>query len=207
MRRHESMTADAVMTHEGAALETMSGLLQTIRAARDGDRAAFEEIMVLTERRVAQIAWRILGDAEEVKEAVQETFLRLFRHFGRYDEKQDLQAWLSRITVNVCLDALRRQKRERMFEPLDETHSGASNERPADVDLMHRDDLALLRRAIEALPARERMAVLLRDVEGLSTVEVAAALGNSMATVRVQLCRARVKLRRFIQSWPGGQKP
>ncbi len=187
------MTAEAVVTDEREPIERI------IRAARAGDSAAFEEIMILTERRVAQISWRLLGDREEVKDAMQETFLRLFRHLGRYDEKQDFFAWLSRITVNVCLDLLRSRKRRRIFKPLEDAPAPASSDRPADVELIQRDDLALLRRAIDALPPQERAAILLRDVEGLPTEEVAAALGKRVTTVRVQLSRARVKLRRFIQ--------
>lgn len=192
------MTAEALVIDEKRA-QTTPALLETIRAARAGDSAAFEEIMVLTERRVAQIAWRVLGDAEEVKDAMQDTFLRLFRHLGRYDGKHDFFAWLSRITVNVCLDMLRSRKRRRIFEPLDDVPAAASKDRPADVDLIRRGDLALLRRAIDSLPPQERTAILLKDVEGLSSEEVAAALGNRVTTVRVQLSRARVKLRDFVR--------
>lgn len=179
------MTADALV-------------IEKIRAARSGDDAAFEEIMVLTERRVAQIAWRILGDAEEVKDAMQETFLRFFRHLRRFDETQDLHAWMARITVNVCRDQLRRRKRRLIFIPLDDTPPAAGNDRPADAELARRNDLAALSRAIETLPPKERRAVILRDVEGLPTREVAAALGNTVATVRVQLSRARAKLRSLV---------
>src|SRR2546430_3513544 len=83
MRRHDAMTAAPVMMDES------EDLLASIRAARSGDSRAFEMIMIATERRVASLAWHILGDAEEVKEALQETFLRLFRHLGRYDESRD----------------------------------------------------------------------------------------------------------------------
>lgn len=198
----QSMTAEALVTDEPDRQH--DSLLETIRAARAGDSAAFEEIMLLTERRVAQLAWRILGDADEVKDAVQETFLRLFRHLRRYDEtKQDLQAWLNRIAMNVCLDQLRRRKRRRIFEPLDDAPTVATGDLAADEELIRRADVALLRRAIESLPPKERLAVMLRDVEGLSTHEVASALGNTVATVRVQLSRARVKLRRFVEAWRG----
>ena len=188
------MTAEALVNDERETGNTPA-LMETIRAARSGDSAAFEEIMVLTERRVAQIAWRILGDAEEVKDAMQETFLRLFRHLGKYDEKKDFAAWLSRIAVNVCIDLGRRRKQSR-FVALEEV---ISNETPIDDVLIQRSNRALLTRAIDDLAPRERAAILLRDVEGLPTDEVAAAMGNSVATVRVQLSRARVKLRKIIE--------
>src|SRR5689334_18404898 len=100
-------------------------LLAALRDAKAGNEAAFEEIMLATERRVAMLAWRITGDAEETKEAVQETFLRLFRHLGRFDETQDFFGWLFRIAVNVCRDLERRRRRRRIFSPLDDAHEFA----------------------------------------------------------------------------------
>jgi RNA polymerase sigma factor (sigma-70 family) len=190
------MTADAVVIDETTRPDP---LLPLIRDARAGDDAAFEELMVLSERRVAQIAWAILGDAEDVKDAVQETFLRLFRFLGRYDERKDFFGWLTRITVNVCRDALRRRK-TRTHEPLEaDVRSGEAG---PDEELIHRSDLARLRRAVDALPPKERLAVILHDVEGLATTDVASALGSSVSTVRVQLSKARAKLR----GWLGGKR-
>jgi RNA polymerase sigma-70 factor (ECF subfamily) len=176
-----------------------------IRAARAGDAAAFEELMQLTERRVAQIAWSVLGNADDVKDAVQETFLRLYRHLKRYDESKNFSGWVSRITVNVCRDQLRRRKSARIFEPLADDDQNASHDVAADDDLIRRDEVALLGRAIDQLPPKERMAVILRDLEGMRTAEVAEALGTSVITVRVQISRARIKLRKFIESWRGGR--
>jgi RNA polymerase sigma-70 factor (ECF subfamily) len=187
------MTADALVID---APPEPDPLLQTIRAARAGDDTAFEELMVLTERRVAQISWAILGDAEDVKDAVQETFLRLFRFLGRYDESKDFHGWLARITVNVCRDALRRRKHR--CDPLESAPEPASSEARADDELIHRADLAMLRRAVDTLPPKERLAVILRDVEGMRTEDVANALGSTVTTVRVQISRARAKLRSWI---------
>jgi RNA polymerase sigma-70 factor, ECF subfamily len=196
------MTAAALVTdEETAAAESITML---IRAARDGDERAFEEIMILSQRRVASVAWRILGDAEETKEAVQETFLRLFRHLARYDETRDFFGWLFRITVNVCRDLEARRRRRRIFAPMDDAHEMASAAMPADDALAQRDDLALLRRAIDALPPKEKLALVLRDVEELSTEEVAAILGSRPATVRVQISKARAKLRQWIDAWRAG---
>jgi RNA polymerase sigma-70 factor (ECF subfamily) len=176
-----------------------------IRAARAGDAAAFEELMQLTERRVAQIAWSVLGNADDVKDAVQETFLRLYRHLKRYDESKNFSGWVSRITVNVCRDQLRRRRSARIFEPLADDAQNASHDIAADDDLIRRDEVALLGCAIDQLPPKERMAVILRDLEGMRTHEVAEALGTSVVTVRVQISRARIKLRKFIESWRGGR--
>lgn len=191
------MIAEAVVARPEERTEAPTILLATIRAAKSGDHRAFEDLMVATERRVAKLSWRILGDAEEVKEAVQETFLRLFRHLGRYDEERDFHAWLARITINVCRDLDRRRKKRRIFAPLDDALSQASSERVDDTAAACAD-ASLVGRAIETLPERERLAIILRDVEGLSTEEIARILGNKAVTVRVQLSKARAKVRAWV---------
>jgi RNA polymerase sigma factor (sigma-70 family) len=196
------MTAAAIVIAEPEDAEGTSALLlAAIRQAKAGDERAFEEIMLATERRVATLAWRITGDAEETKEAVQETFLRLFRHLGRYDETQDFFGWLFRIAVNVCRDLEKRRRRRRIFSPIDDAHDVASHAIGADETLAQRDEVALLRRAIDALPPKEKLAIVLRDVEERSTDEVAKLLGSSPATVRVQVMKARTKIRQWIERW------
>lgn len=193
MRRHDAMMADPVL------MEDPETLLGSIRAARDGDSLAFEQIMIATERRVASLAWHILGDAEEVKEALQETFLRVFRHLHRYDERRDFFAWLYRIAVNVCRDLYARRRRWRFFGPI-ESASAVASESRTDDEALRRDDVALLMRAIDALPRKERFAIILRDIEEFSTEEVAVILGSSAATVRVQISKARTKIRTWMES-------
>src|SRR5947207_4801694 len=164
------MTAEAVVDEQPTTTKPI--LLATIRAAQHGDSRAFEELMIASERRVAHVAWRILGDAEEVKEAMQETFLRVFRHLKRYDEQRDFFGWLYRIAVNVCRDLEQRRRKRRIFTSLDEALPMATQP-PTN------DDIALLRRAIDTLPERERLAIILRDIEELSTEDVAEILGNT----------------------------
>jgi RNA polymerase sigma-70 factor, ECF subfamily len=183
------MTAEAVVSDE--PLTETSILLATIRAAQHGDSRAFEELMIASERRVANVAWRILGDAEEVKEAMQETFLRVFKHLNRYDEERDFFGWLYRIAVNVCRDLEQRRRRRRIFTALDDALPMTTQPRT-------NDDVVLLRRAIDTLPERERLALILRDIEELSTEDVARILGNTPATVRVQISKARAKLRAWF---------
>jgi RNA polymerase sigma factor (sigma-70 family) len=199
------MIADAMMISADRTAAPPNPLLATIRAAKSGDSRAFEERMIATERRVALLAWRILGDAEEVKDALQETFLRLFRHLKRYDEDRDFHGWLARITINVCRDLERGRRRRRIFAPLDDAIAHATNERVEDA-VGARRDAALVSRAIDDLPERERLVIILRDVEGMTTEEAAQVLGNTSATIRVQLSRARAKVRRWVDSWRKGAK-
>lgn len=203
------MTAEALLTMDVTVAprmsETAPALLAAIRLARDGNERAFEEIMLASQHRVAQLSWRILGDAEEVKEATQETFLRVFRHLHGYDEQQNFFGWLFRVTVNVCRDLEKKRRRRWIFAPFDSALSVASSARAADDDLAAKDAAAMLARAIDALPAKERLAIILRDVEELPTDEVAAILGSSPATVRVQISKARAKLRVWIEARGGSR--
>jgi RNA polymerase sigma-70 factor (ECF subfamily) len=203
------MTAEALLTMDVTAAprvsETAPALLAAIRLARDGNERAFEEIMLASQHRVALLSWRILGDTEEVKEATQETFLRVFRHLHDYDEQQNFFGWLFRVTVNVCRDLEKKRRRRWIFAPFDSAFSIASSARAADDDLAAKDEVALLTRAIDALPAKERLAIILRDVEELPTDEVAAILGSSPSTVRVQISKARAKLRIWIEARGGSR--
>ena len=195
-------SADQPAENEGRAVDRV--LLAAIRAVRSGDSEAFETVMARSERGVATLAWRILGDAEEVREAVQETFLRVFRHLHRYDDRRDFFAWLFRIAANVCRDlARRRWKRARRHADLDETHRIPERSHP-DAVAAESEELAVLARALDTLPPRERLALILRDVEGLSTREVADALGSREATVRVQVSSARLKIRALVARWRQG---
>ena len=194
------MTADALVRAEGAetriASPTDPSLLAAIRAVREGRTEAFDEVMIRSEQRVARLAWRILGDAEEVKEALQETFYRVFRGLHRFDERQDFFAWTYRIAVNVCRDLDRRRRRRAFFFAPFEKHVDIPDRR--EPSLEEREQLALVRKAIEKLPIKERTALVLRDIEELPTETVAQILGSSVSTVRVQISSARAKLRKWV---------
>jgi RNA polymerase sigma-70 factor (ECF subfamily) len=192
------MTAEAVLTNADETTATPAMLLAMIRAAKNGDQSAFEELMIATERRVSLLAWRILGDAEEVKDALQETFLRLYRHLKRYDETRDFHGWLARITINVCRDLDQARRKRRIFAPIDDVE-GDSGPSVAGGSAGLQTDI---HRAIETLPERERLVLILSDVEGMTSEEAAQVLGNTAATVRVQLSKARAKVR----AWFGGAR-
>jgi len=195
------MTADVLVRAEGgeARIESPNDpiLLAAIRAVREGRTEAFEEVMIRSEQRVARLAWRILGDAEEVKEALQETFFRVFRSLRRFDERQDFFAWIYRIAVNVCRDLDRRRRRRHFFFAPFDQHIDIPDR--CESSMEEREQLDLVARAIERLPLKERTALVLRDIEELPTETVAQILGSSASTVRVQISSARAKLRMWVQ--------
>jgi RNA polymerase sigma-70 factor (ECF subfamily) len=189
-----TMTSSAV-EHEDAGSSAVSA--RTLERAIAGDRAAFDALILCYQGRVLMTAWRLLGSKEDAQDAAQEVFLRLFRHLRRVDPKRPLLPWLYRMTVNVCHDAFRKR---RPCEPLaaEEMDAAAPTVDPAG-EITRAEQRRLIAAALATLTERERQAVVLRDIEGLSTAEVATALGSRETTVRSQISMARVKIKKFVE--------
>jgi RNA polymerase sigma-70 factor (ECF subfamily) len=177
-------------------------LEQAIARARRGDLEAFDIIIRRSERRVVSVAWRILGDEDDARDAAQEVFLRVFRYLGSFRAGENFSAWLYRIAINTCRDA-RRGKSLRLarFPSIGESGEDFLEEAGPDA---HPDDAvlrsqrrALIRRALAELADREREAFVLRDLEGLTTDEVAEVLGMRAVTVRSYVSTARSKVRSY----------
>ena len=182
-------------------------LTPLVARARAGDAAAFDDLMRATERKVVATAWRFLGDREDVRDASQEVYLRAFKYLARFREGEDFGAWLYRITVNVCRDAAERRRRaghtggvsDEVLERAAADFENLAAAGDAESDALRAQQRALLRRGLDALPERERAAIVLRDLEGLSTEEVARILNTRPVTVRSQVSSARAKLKVFCE--------
>lgn len=175
-----------------------------IRRAKAGDREAFEALLVRHERVVLRTALRLMGRLDLAQDAAQEVFLRLHKYLGRFDEERELGPWLYRMVVNVCHDQRRRRARTEASLPLDEVDgSDPALAVPADAEarLDRERRRELVARALQTLPEKERAALVLRDVEGLATREVARILGSSEATVRSQVSTGRVKVKKQVEKW------
>jgi len=172
-----------------------------VQRAAAGDDDAFERLVRLHERRVYSIARRLLGDPADAEDAAQETFLRLYRALHRLRPERPVAPYLNHIAVNVCRDFGRRRGRRRE-QPLEPVLPGEpSSGDPPDPRADPATDAATaeLRRhaaaALESLPFKQRAALVLRELHGLSTRQVAAALGATETTVRSHVSRARLALR------------
>ncbi|MGB7762365.1 MAG: sigma-70 family RNA polymerase sigma factor [Bryobacteraceae bacterium] len=169
----------------------------TLEAARAGDRAAFDLLMRRYERLVLGTAYRLAGNLEDAQDASQEVFLRLYRNLARLDTG-NLAAWLYRVTVNVCHDMRRRRPTTVSVDDAAELAAAGGDPQQRAGEAERR---ALLLRGLRMLSEKERAALVLRDLEGLSTAEVAGVLGSSVATVRSQISKARLKVRDFVERY------
>jgi RNA polymerase sigma-70 factor (ECF subfamily) len=157
---------------------------------------SFEQVLRQREAQVLRTAFRILGNWADAEDVAQEVFLRLHRHglMHRQGFANDAAAggWLYRVTVNLCLD------RTRAARPSQELPDVPSLNRSAEAALLIEEKKQRLMSALALLPPKERAAVVLREIEGLSTAEVAEALGSSEVTVRSQISKALVRLRGML---------
>lgn len=182
-------------------------LRELVRLAKSGDLGAFEQVIILHQRRVFLTALRMLGRAEDAQDAAQEVFFRLYRHLRGFDESRGFAAWLYRVTVNVCRDIARSRGKHDLpsleaLVGLEEAATGAPD--PSD-QAASVQQIRIVQQALKRLPEKERAAVVLRDIEGLSTREVARILGSSQATVRSQVSAARLKIKRFTERFLRGR--
>jgi len=180
-----------------------SPIAALVERAREGDGRAFDRLMVETQERVMGLAWRLLGSREEARDASQEVYLRVFRHLGRFRAGEDFHAWLYRITVNVCRDSIRRRRRN---PPAPAFPVEPSRPPEAEEDLLGAERWNLLLEALASLPPKERAALVLRDLEGLTSEQVARLLGSRAATVRGQIASARLRIRNFCVALIGGRE-
>lgn len=188
---------------------------ELVELAKNGDRRAFEELVVRHQDRAYSLALHMcLGDTLEAQDLTQEAFLRAFRNIGNFRGDSAFYTWLFRIVVNTCLDGRRRRLRwENLFsfwrsrsDELEET-----DELEAQADLTPGSDpLAMLsskelswkvRKALEALPPRQRMALQLKVVHGMSLKEISELMGAAEGTVKSHLFRATHRLQQELKDW------
>jgi len=183
-----------------------------VRACQRGEPGALDALIRATYADVYALCRRMLADREDAADATQEVYLRVVRSVLGFRGESSFGTWLHRVTVNVCLSALRKRGQARaagatagavaFATPDDESspHSSSEDgpdERAATADLLARSEAAVL-----ALPEPSRTVVVLRDVEGLSTREVAEVLGLSESVVKVRLHRAHARLRAVLADAP-----
>ncbi len=175
-----------------------------------GETALFEILMRRYNQRLYRVARAILRDDHEAEDVMQDAYVRAYQHLRQFEGRSQFSTWLTRIAVH---EALARAERRRRFQELDPAtapdgdvmnhfrSSGRDPEQQASDSELHQ----LLEAAVGRLPQTYRSVFMLRDVEQMSTEEVARALDLTEATVKVRLHRARGMLRRELYARVGQQ--
>ena len=169
-----------------------------IKRARTGNGDAFEQLMAVHERRKYAVSLRMCGNREDAQDCLQEAMIRIFKALPGFKYQSAFGTWAYRITMNTCLDELRRRK-SRAGVSLDALlDNGWSPSDPSEVPEDHAvrsEQRRTLEAAIASLHEDMRAAIVLRDVQGFSYEEIAKILDTNIGTIKSRISRGREKLR------------
>lgn len=195
---------------EGTVAAGDSEEARRIEAARSGDLAAFNWLVLQHQTRVYNLCYRMLSDPDAAADATQEAFLSAYKAIGRFRGEQ-FRTWLLRIATNACLDMLRSRKR-RPTQSLDAwvtDADGESSEPLPIADLnpsvdpeaqtLRSEMVATIQMGLDDLPDDQRIALLLVDVQGLSYEEAADVTGANLGTVKSRINRGRARMRDYLR--------
>ena len=179
-----------------------------VGAAREGDRSAFDELVRRTYVDTYTLALRLTADEEDARDVVQESYLRAWKGLPNFRGDAQFSTWMYRITANTAYSVVKRRRRHRaesldevLEEPI-ELHPDLQPEDAAETSAL----LDQLSAALDELPPKLRVLVVLKDVYGLSHEEIADELGISVPAAKVRLHRGRRKLRDLLYADPASDK-
>jgi len=174
---------------------------ELVERCLQGDQAAWEQIVRLHWRKVFNLAYKFVGRHDEAEDLTQDIFLRIFKALHTFDRRANFQTWLISISRNLCIDHYRslRKEGETMARDVDASElSPASRDRGPESQLEQLDVKALVRQALAELQPTLREAVVLRDLQEFSYLEIAERLHLPEGTVKSRINRGRLELARQI---------
>ena len=181
---------------------------QLVRRAQQGDNSAFEQLLLLHQKKVYNLCLRMSANADDALDLSQETFIKAWRCIGQYQFEASFSTWLYRLTSNVCIDFLRRKKRRQetsLTESYEDSDEGAelsipdANPLPEQLAIT-KETKQELAQAMARLAPDHREILQLRVVENLPYEQIADILDIRVGTVKSRLARARLALRKILKA-------
>lgn len=177
---------------------------ELVARSRGGDLDSFNQLVMRWERPIYALAYRVIGREEDARDVAQETFLRAFRALGGFKGQAKFSSWLYRITLNLCRDWIRRERRTPLAQPPEgvDLVELAGEATPAESleDLVSRKQLGrAVARAMANLPDEQRTAIVLKEYHGLTFQEIAELLDCPLSTVKTRLYQGLTVLRRQLE--------
>jgi RNA polymerase sigma-70 factor (ECF subfamily) len=182
--------------------EAASLLEQAITRSKQGDAWAFRGLVESYQHYAFSLAFRIVCDADDAHDIVQEAFIRVWKHIRSYLPEVKFTTWLYRIVVNLSYDRLKGDgRRKRLFMTMAKVAEFSLHDASIaiDTDLINRDLADKITAIAQGLPLKQRMVFVLRDLQDLSVGEVAEILEISHESVKTNLCYARRHIRRRLE--------
>jgi RNA polymerase sigma-70 factor, ECF subfamily len=177
---------------------------ELVARSKGGDLDSFNQLVLRWERPIYALAYRVIGREEDARDVAQETFLRAFRALGGFKGQAKFSSWLYRITLNLCRDWMRRQRRAPVSqapEGIDIIELAGEGEPSESVeDLIARRQLGrAVGKAMSLLPEEQRTAIILKEYHGLTFQEIAEMQDCPLSTVKTRLYQGLTVLRRQLQ--------
>jgi RNA polymerase sigma-70 factor (ECF subfamily) len=177
---------------------------ELVARSMGGDLDSFNQLVLRWERPIYALAYRVIGREEDARDVAQETFLRAFRALSGFKGQAKFSSWLYRITLNLCRDWIRRERRT----PVAQAPEGvdiielASESAPSETieDLVSRKELGrAVARAMSTLPEEQRTAIILKEYHGLTFQEIADLLDCPLSTVKTRLYQGLSVVRKQLR--------
>lgn len=177
---------------------------ELVEDVKKGNIDAFEDIVKKYENKVYGIVFHMMKNQNEVEDLAQEVFLKVYKNLDRFKGDSSLYTWIYKITVNLCLDELKKRKNIIYLDEKINVEDGEidkelpSNERSQEELYEDKELKENLHRCINKLPDKQKMMIVLRDIKGFSYDEIAKITNNKIGTVKSQINRARLKLKELL---------
>lgn len=174
--------------------------LELVAACRRGDRTAFNELVITYQDRIYWVARRMLGDHDEALDITQDVFVKAWGALGEFRGDARPYTWLYRIATNLCLNRIRSRKIRNVFRLQDDEHDRPSDD-PAPDETLERTELrALIARAIDRLPEKQRAVFVLRYYDELPYEEIAVIMQRSVGGLKANYFHAVRKIEEFVRN-------
>jgi RNA polymerase sigma-70 factor (ECF subfamily) len=175
--------------------------------ARNGDRGAFAQLVDIYKDKIYHLAYRMMGNAQEAEDVVQETFLRVYTNLDRYDEQQKFSTWMYRIATNLCIDRLRKRRSTYSLDAEMQNGEGndwyslmPSNEDTPENQLILSETQSQIKESIESLPEKYKSILILRYFHDLSLQEISEIVNMPVTTIKTRLHRGREYLKKKLET-------
>jgi RNA polymerase sigma-70 factor (ECF subfamily) len=183
----------------------------SLKALRDGDREEFARLVEEYSPLIYRLGLKMLNNPQDAEDILQETFIKAYKHIGKFDGRSSISTWLYRIATNEALMSFRKKRPETVSFDVPSTYETEPQEPLQIVDwcclpeeeFLTAEGRMRLDEAAEQLPDSLRVVFVLRDIEGLSTRETAEVLDISEMAVKTRLSRARLRLREDLSTYFG----